>query len=96
MSEKKEIVSDGMNELEIDLWTLCKKHEIANASFCGNQHIGNGESKFVGILTADLTIKEVTPPLQMISILYVGRLWQFAREACRKTLTVFEGRWKSL
>jgi len=72
---------EKQKELQDDLQAVAHKYGLCNWGFCGEDKT----RAFVGLME-----KKQTQGGYMLTIINIGRLWQYARQTCRGLLDSYE------
>jgi len=72
---------EKQQELQADLQTIAHKYDLHHWGFCGE----GKDCMFIGMLE-----QKQTQGGYMLSVLNIGRLWQYARQTCRGLLDSYE------
>jgi hypothetical protein len=72
---------EKMEKLRTDLQNVADQYGVKDWAFCGVDK----QAKFVGLMQ-----NKQTQGAHMLTIINVGRMWQWARESCRCLLNSYE------
>jgi hypothetical protein len=74
--------SEKISQVQVEIEAVANKNGISNWAFCGEEK----NRTFVGFMGMCRT----TQGKAMLTVLNVGRLWQYARQSCRALLDSYE------
>ena len=73
---------EKMKMMQAEMQTIADRHGVGRWAFCGEEK----NRTFVAFMEG----KPMTQGAAMLTILNVGRLWQYARQTCRGLLDSYE------